>query len=62
MHNVKASMQFAFNASMMAGPTETKTVDAIEAANLLRLSCNSSETRFNISHGAIHVSQDAKVD
>lgn len=46
----------------MTAPAETKSVDPVEATNLLRLSCNTSETRFNIAHGAVHVSQDAQVD
>jgi hypothetical protein len=62
MQNVKASMQFAFNTSIMPAPAETKAVDPVHATQMLRYSCNTSETRFDIASGAIHVSQDASFD
>ena len=59
MHNVKTSLQFAFNSTQMAGPPETKQIGPNDAQKLLKLSCNTSETRFNIASGAIHVSENA---
>jgi hypothetical protein len=52
-------MQFAFNSSIMDAPAETKTVDPIKATEMLKLSCNSSATRFDIAKERIQVSEVA---
>ena len=49
LHNMKSSMQFAFNSSMMDAPEETKLLDPAKATDMLRLCCNSSATRFDIA-------------
>jgi hypothetical protein len=57
MHNVKAAMQFAFNTSIMTQAPASKSMEKEAALKMLEVSCNSSETRFDIAQGAAHVTK-----